>query len=134
MIWFFIPTDKSRIRKLIGSGSAAIEQEDLESVMSRVSYNYRDDYGMTYLYLKESLKRFFKRYNNINIHYSNLHIQVNGHVATAGLDVRVLVGEGKDRGYIAGNTSGALHIVFSLEKEKFRWQIVKTEGVPTNYF
>jgi len=133
-VYFFMPTDKARIRKMINRGTAAIEQEDLKGVMSCVSLNYRDDYGMTYLYLRESFRRFFRRYDGIDVKYSRLRIEVDDRKATAELDVRVLAGKGGDRRYIAGSLSDPIHIVFSLEKEKLKWQVTKTEGVPTRYF
>ena len=65
IIYLLWPSDESRIKKLFKEGSHAIEREDLETVMSKVSFNYRDEYGFTYLYLKELMKTVFKQMNDI---------------------------------------------------------------------
>lgn len=134
MIYFFYPTDESRIKKLIKTGATAIEQEDLKKVTSCVSLSYRDDYGMTYLYLKEGFKRLFNVYENFEIDYESLEITVKDKKATAELGVWVIVSHGADRGYLVGNAAEPLTIKFSLEKERLKWQVVKTEGLPKIYF
>ncbi|MGB9715893.1 MAG: hypothetical protein ACPL1G_05760 [Thermodesulfovibrionales bacterium] len=63
IIYIFLPSDEGRIKKLFKEGSEAIEKEDLDAVMSKVSFNYQDEYGMSYLYLKEAIKSIFQYYN-----------------------------------------------------------------------
>ena len=84
------PTDTGRIRKLIKEGAGAVESRDREGVMEKVSFNYRDDHGMTYLSLREVVKRELQRLSEISIEYENLEIRVSGDTATAQLDLRVI--------------------------------------------
>jgi uncharacterized lipoprotein YehR (DUF1307 family) len=133
IIYLSWPSDESRIKKLFKEGSKAIEKEDLDGVMSKVSYNYQDDYGLTYLYIKENMKRIFQQLNDIKIEYENLSIKVNNKVATADMDVRIIATMGNDTGYILGDLDKPAHLKFTLEKERVKWLVIKTEGLPV-YF
>ena len=52
IIYLLWPSDEARIKKLFREGSQAIEKKDLDAAMSGVSFNYRDEYGFTYLYIR----------------------------------------------------------------------------------
>jgi len=130
ILYFLWPSDESRIKKLFKQGSQAIEKEDLDAVMSKVSFNYRDEYGFTYLYIKELIKSVFQRMNDIKVEYENLKIKVNDKTATADMDVRIIAAIGNETGYIFGDVSKPVHLTFNLEKEKTKWLVAKTEGLP----
>ena len=130
LIYFLWPSDESRIKKLFKEGSQAIEKEDLDGVMSKVSFNYHDEYGMNYLYIKESMKSIFQQMNDIKIEYESLKIKVDKKTATADMDVRILVTVGDDTGYIFGDLAKPVHLTFTLEKERAKWLVTKTEGLP----
>ena len=132
-IYLSWPSDESRIKKLFKEGSKAIEKEELDAVMSKVSFNYRDEYGMTYLYIKELMKSVFQRMDDIKIEYENLSIKVNNKVATADMDVRIIATMGNDTGYILGDLDKPAHLKFTLERERVKWLVIKTEGLPV-YF
>lgn len=130
LIYLLWPSDESRIKKLFKEGSQAIEKEDLDGVMSKISFNYHDEYGMNYLYIKESMKSIFQQMNDIKIEYENLKIKVDKKTATADMDVRILVTIGDDTGYIFGDLAKPVHLTFTLEKERAKWLVTKTEGLP----
>jgi len=132
-IYFLWLTDESRIKKLFKEGSQAIEKKDIDGVMSKVSFNYRDEYGLTYLYIKEYMKRFFHQVSDVKIEYENLKITISDKSATADMDVRVIATIGNDTGYILGDLPRPVHVRFILEKEKVKWLILKTEGLPFKY-
>ena len=127
-LWLLWPSDESRIRKLIKEGAKAAESGDLDGVMAKISFNYRDDYGMTYLYLKEILKREFQRLSDISVEYENLKIQVSENTALAELDMRVIATSGNETGYIIGDIKSPLPLRLTLDKERTKWLIVKAEG------
>ena len=129
--WLF-PSDQSRIKKLFREGSAAIEKEDIDAVMSKVSYNYRDEYGLTYLYIRETLKSVFQRLKDIKVEYENLKIVVHDKTAEADMDVRIVATIGNETGYIFGDMPHPVHLKFTLEKERIKWLVTKTEGLPFN--
>jgi hypothetical protein len=134
IIYFLWPSDESRIKKLFKEGSRAIEKEDLETVMSKVSFNYRDEYGMTYLSVKETMKSIFQRMDNIKIEYEDLKINVKADkTATTDMDVRIIATIGNDTGYILGDLPNPVHLKFTLEKERTKWLVIKTEGLPFFY-
>ncbi len=133
IIYLLWPSDESRIKKLFKEGSRAIEKEDLDAVMSKVSFNYSDEYGLTYLYLKESMKSVFKQMSDIKIEYENLNIKVNEKTATADMDVGIIATIGNDTGYIFGDLPKPVHLKFTLEKERTKWLVTKTEGLPFKF-
>ena len=130
LIYLLWPSDESRIKKLFKEGSQAIEKEDLDGVMSKVSFNYHDEYGMNYLYIKESMKSVFQQMNDIKIEYENLKIKIDKKTAAADIDVRILATIGNDTGYIFGDLAKPVHLTFTLEKERAKWLVTKTEGLP----
>ena len=133
ILYLLWPSDESRIKKLFKEGSRAIEKEDLDAVMSKVSFNYSDEYGLTYLYLKESMKSVFKQMSDIKIEYENLNIKVNEKTATADMDVRIIETIGNDTGYVFGDLPKPVHLKFTLEKERTKWLVTKTEGLPFKF-
>jgi hypothetical protein len=130
IIYLLVPSDKSRIRKLFGEGAAAVEEKKPDDVMGKVSFNYTDEHGLTYLYLRKVFERLFRDADHIKVEYDVKDIEVNGDSATADLDVRVTAGRGQDTGYIAGDASRPLHIKFSLGKEHMKWMVDRTDGLP----
>ncbi len=126
LVW---PSDEARIRKLLKEGINAIEQEDLEHVMSKVSFNYRDDYGLTYLSIKEYMLKIFQQMNNIKIECENLDLMVHGKTASAEMKVRVVAQVGTDTGYVFGDFPNPKHLMIALQKEKTKWYVIKTEGL-----
>jgi hypothetical protein len=127
---FFFPSDESRIKKLFREGSLAIEKEDIDAVMSKVAYNYRDEYGLTYLYIRESMKSVFQRLKDIKVEYENLKIVVHDKTAEADMDVRIVATIGNETGYIFGDMPDPVHLRFTLEKERTKWLVTKTDGLP----
>jgi hypothetical protein len=129
IIYFLWPTDESRIKKLFREGAKAIENRKVEDVMSKVSYNYTDEYGLTYIYMKEALTRIFKRMDNFSVEYKINKIEVKENAATAEVEVRVIASAGQDTGYIVGDAGKPVQMIFYLEKVRTKWLVNKTEGL-----
>jgi len=133
IIYLLWPSDESRIRKLFREGAKAVEQEKIEEVMARISFNYADEYGLSYLFLKEGMSKLFQNMENIKVEYEFTRIEITEKAAVAELDLRVLATHGSDTGYIAGDLAKPFHMKFSLEKERTTWLVIKTEGLPLNF-
>ncbi len=133
IIYLLWPSDESRIKKLFKEGSQAIEREDLETVMSKVSFNYLDEYGLSYFYLKELMKSVFKQMDDIKIEYENVDITIHDSTATADMDVLILATMGNNTAYILGDLKEPAHLTFTLEKKRTKWLVIKTEGLPFNF-
>lgn len=129
IIYFLWPSDESRIKKLIKEGAAAIEKKEMDKVMSKVSFNYYDDYGFTYILIKKLLEDQFRTMSDIKVEYENLKITVKKDSAIADLDVRVIATIGNETGYIIGDIKKPMHLKFTLEKERVKWLVIKTEGL-----
>ena len=132
-IYLLWPSDESRIKKLFKEGAEAVEKKDIGTAMSKISFNYRDEYGFTYLYIRETMKSLFRRMNDIRIEYENLKIDVNDKTATADMDIRIIATTGNDTGYVLGDMPHPAHLKFTLEKERTKWLVTKTEGLHMAY-
>lgn len=133
IIYFLWPSDKNRIKRLFREGAAAVQTEDLDGVMSKVSYHYTDEHGLTYLLVKDGIKNLFNKMDNFTIEYEIKHIEVTDDTATAELDIRVIARYKQDTGYIVGDAAEPAEALFSLEKERTKWLIAKAKGVPLYY-
>jgi len=134
VVYLLWPSDESRIRKLFREGAVAVEKRNLEEVMAKVSFNYRDEeHGLSYLALKEILKEVFGKLSNIQMDYEIRKIGIKEKNATAEVDLRVIATRGEDTGYIIGDASSPVHLTFSLEKERTKWHITGIRGFPDQY-
>ncbi|PKL51865.1 MAG: hypothetical protein CVV37_04175 [Nitrospira bacterium HGW-Nitrospira-1] len=130
LITFFLwPSDESRIKKLFREGAKAIEQEKIDDVMSKVSFNYTDEQGLTYLFIKKEMGNVFQQMSGIKIEYEIISITVKDATAAADLDIRVIASYGQDTGYVVGDAAKPAHTRFFLEKERTKWLVSKTNGV-----
>ena len=129
LIYFLWPSDESRIKKLIKEGAAAVEKEEVDNVMSEVSFNYQDEHGLTYILIKQILGNQFKALSGIKIEYENLKIEVKEKLANAEFDLRVIATIGNQTGYIIGDLKTPARIKLFLEKERVSWLVTKTEGL-----
>ncbi len=130
IVYFIWPSDESRIKKLFREGAKAIEQEKIGDVMSRVSFNYTDDQGLAYISIKEGMGRVFQQMSGIKIDYEIKDITIKDKTATADLDIRVIAGDGQGPGYAVGDAAKPAHMKFFLEKERAKWLVNSTEGLP----
>jgi hypothetical protein len=133
IIYFLWPSDESRIRKLFRGGAKAIEQEKIDEVMAAVSFNYTDEYGLTYLYIKQGMARVFQRMDGIKVEYEITRLEIKDDGAAAELDIRVIASEGNDTGYAVGDAARPVHMKFTLEKQRTTWLVSRTEGLPLNF-
>ena len=129
IIYFLWPSDESRIKKLFREGATAIEQEKIDDVMSKVSFNYTDQQGLAYITIKGGLSRIFRRMSGIKIGYEIKNISIKGAAATAELELRVIASYGKGTGYVVGDAAAPAHMKFFLEKERTSWLVNSTEGL-----
>ncbi len=127
-IYLLMPSDAKRIRKLVGEGREAAIQKDLSGVMSLVSYNYRDRYGFSYLYLKETLKRIFKDYDSIEIDLKRLRVDVDSKdgKARAKFLLKAVGIKNGNREYILGSEEVYETVFLTLKKERMKWRVVET--------
>jgi len=133
LIYFLWPSDEARIKKLIREGAAAIEKKEIDKVMSKVSFNYQDEKGLTYILIKRIFENQFKTMSGIKVEYENLKIEVKKESATAEMDLRVIATIGSDTGYIIGDLKNPAHIKFTIEKEPTKWLVIKTEGIQASF-
>lgn len=134
LIYVFWPTEEAKIRKLIREAAGAVEAEDVEGVMSKISYNYQDERGLSYLVIKKSLEQRFQFYSDIEVEYDNVKIEVNEDKteATAALDLRVIATFGQsDRGYVFGDIQNPARPKLLLKKGGAlnRWLVMETSGI-----
>ena len=128
-VYIFYPTDEKRIIRVINNSEDAVAEKNIDKLMEYVSYNYRDDYGSSYIQIKKILQTVLSRLNDIKIERTITKISVRENFAEAELDVRVIASEGKNRGYIIGDAGQAAAIKIFFEKSSYKWLITEIEGV-----
>ncbi|OGW32388.1 MAG: hypothetical protein A2X54_07900 [Nitrospirae bacterium GWF2_44_13] len=133
LIYFLWPSDESRIKKLIKEGAAAIEKEEIDKVMSKVSFSYQDEKGLNYILIKKILESQFKAMSGIKVEHENLKIEVKDKSASAYFDLRIIATMGNDTGYIIGDLKAPTRIKLFLEKERATWLVIKIEGIQTSF-
>lgn len=133
IIYFLWPSDESRIKKLIKEGARAVEKKEIDNVMAKVSFNYQDEKGLSYILIKRILEGQFKAMSSIKIEYENLKIEVKEKLANTEFDLRVIATIGNQTGYIIGDLKAPARIKLFLEKERTTWLVIKTEGIQTSF-
>lgn len=133
IIYLLWPTEEARIRKLVKEASRSVEAEDVDGVMSKVSYGYQDEHGLSYAVIKKSLAQKFKFYSDIEVEYENLEIEVDNErdEATASMDLRVIATFGEaDRGYVLGDLQDPARLGLRLKKggPLNKWLVVGASG------
>jgi len=128
-VFIFFPNDKKRIWKVIAVSEKAIADEELDGLMENISYNYRDEYGGTYLLIKERMQTVFKRLDNIDTEVQLVKISVDKKQAEAEINVRVTASHGEERSYIVGDPVNWQSMKIFLEKLRFKWEVVKVNGL-----
>lgn len=124
--YLLIPSDEARIKKLIRTSAEAAETEDLDKLMSAVDYNYTDNHGLSYIYLKKILEQEFVRVSGIDVEYENLVVRVEGEKARADMDLRVIASIGEERGYYLGDLKNPLELKVELEKGPTgKWAVLR---------
>ncbi len=137
IVYVFYPTDKNRIRRVIGNCEKAVVAEDIDKLMGFISYNYRDKYGNGYLKLKKTLQTVFRRLDSIDIERNIKGISVNDKLAEAEISIRVLVSRHggspvatkNEKEYIIGDAGNSRTIKVFFEKTSYKWLITKVDGV-----
>lgn len=134
LLW---PSDENRIRKLFKEGARAIHEEKIEEVMAKVSFNYTDEHGLSYLFLKEGTTRLFAQAENIRVDYSIKNMEIKPETAVVAVEVRVSAGLSGEKGqgavYVAGDAAKPVSMKFHLEKERGKWLVARTEGLPAGF-
>lgn len=129
IIYFLWPSDENRIKKLFREGAKAVQEEKLDDVMSKVSFNYTDEHGLTYLLIKDGMKRAFQQMDNLSVEYEIKKIDIKDKTALVELDLRVIASSGQDTGYVLGDIDKPAHMTFYLDKERGKWLVGKTKGI-----
>ncbi|MCI0469884.1 MAG: hypothetical protein L0Y62_07490 [Nitrospirae bacterium] len=129
IIYFAWPTDEGRIKKLIKEGAVAVEKGETDKVMSKVSFNYQDEQGFTYVFIKKILTEQFRAMSDMKVEYENLKIDVKENTAAAFFDLRVIATIGGQTGYVIGDVKTPARVKLTLEKERVIWLVTKTEGL-----
>ncbi len=129
IIYFLWPSDENRIKKLFREGAKAVQEENLDEVMSKVSFNYSDDHSMTYLIIKDGMKKVFQQMDSISVEYEIKNIEIRDKAALVELDLRVVASFGQDTGYVLGDIDKPAHMTFYLDKERGKWLVGKTKGI-----
>jgi hypothetical protein len=127
LIKFILISEEKKIARVIEAGEKAIEAKDLDGSMKRLSYNYSDEYGLTYLQIKKFLEKFFQEFEEIEIEKDVLKIEVKDEEAQASMNLRVIITVQNQRGYLIGSSESPANIKIDLEKVRTKWLVKRVE-------
>ena len=123
-------SEEARIRKGVKEGVQAIEAKDLGKCLRHVSLHYKDEYGLTYLGVKQLLSKIFQEFEAFEIDLRDLRIiLLDKGVASVAFDLKVKASYGGQRAYIIGSGDDSNRIEMSFIKEGGRWKVNQVEGV-----
>jgi len=133
VLYLLWPTEEARIRKLVREAARAAEAGDVEGVMSKVSFSYQDEHGLSYAVIKRNLGEKFKLFSDIEVEYENLRVEVDeeGKEAEAAMDLRMIATAGdNDRGYVLGDVENPARLKLRLRKggPLNKWLVVSASG------
>jgi hypothetical protein len=133
IIYLLWPSDASRIRKLFREGAKAIEERNVEDVMAKVSFNFSDDHGLSYITLKRVIERTFREMSGIQVEYEIKDLVIKDEKATAEVDLRIIATYGKETGYVVGDAAKPARLTFTLDKERTTWLVTRVEGLKVDF-
>jgi hypothetical protein len=124
--YFLWPSDAKRIKRIIHNTKEAALRKDLQEVMKPVSFNYRDRYGFTYLYLKKYIEGLFQDVKHFEIEVSHIKVKVRDKKAEAHFLARIKAVETGHSYYIIGDEDVAESVILRLQKEHLKWKVIET--------
>ena len=132
LLYAFYPTDKKRIKMVIEDSTEAIMQEDLDKLMEHISFNYRDQYGGSYLLFKKRMEKVFTRFDDFDITADIMKVSLEEGGAEAELKMSIIASERAKRGYLIGDAVGAEDVRVVMEKSPYEWKVTKVERIADN--
>jgi len=127
LVAVFYPSDKKRINKVLNSCRESVLNKDIGQLMEHISYNYRDDYGGSYLVLKKRAEMIFSRFNEFEVAADVMKITVDREQAEAHLKVSIIATEDGRRGYYIGDAEKARDVRVFLEKSPYEWKVINID-------
>ncbi|MEK6690812.1 MAG: hypothetical protein AABY78_05875 [Nitrospirota bacterium] len=127
LIKFVFVSEEKKISRVIEAGEKALEAKDLDGCMKRLSYNYSDEYGLSYLQVKKFLERFFHEFQKIDIEKEILNIEVKEKDARVSMNLIIVVTLQEQTGYFLGTHAKPELIKIDLEKVRTNWLVKKVE-------
>lgn len=123
-IYLLMPSDEAQLNRLVQEAREAVEAGNVDGVMSVVSFNYKDERGMSYLLIKRLLEARMKGLTGISVEVSGLSVRSIEKAAYIEIDARASSGAGGSRSYWVGGEDHWLHISAKLGKEASgQWKV-----------
>ena len=118
----FVPESR-KVDRVIMNGEKAIENEDLPGVMSHVSEDYDDGFGMDYERLEKWFVNHFRSYDDIKIFIPYKKISVNNDIAVCSLRVSIGARNPITNEYelIYGYSAWGDELILDLTKTNNKW-------------
>lgn len=129
MLFYFNVFDLLRIKGVLKGAEEAVEQEDLEQLMSYVSIRYADPYGFDNPMARRFMSGLFKDFDKFEVAVEKPVIHIEGNTATVRLSLWISVDWDGHPAYLVGTNRTAAPVRAYLKKEFLRWKVVKIEGV-----
>ena len=126
--------DTSEISEVLNQMVEAGEKGMQGDLMDHVSIEYRDDYGASYLVVKNVVDNFFQKFSNFDTKFNNLAVSLDtsesgDKTAVANLDIHIIGYRSGAPVDILGTEDSYQNVTLELKKTKLLgWKITKAEG------
>jgi len=129
-----IPTDRNRIKGVVGGCKTAIVNRDISGFMENISFNYGDDYGNSYLLLKKRLAKLLDHFSDFEITADVMGMEIDEETAEVDLKLSVIATEGDSRKYLIGDAGWPQDMKVYFEKSpSLQWKIMRAERFKQNH-
>ncbi|NIT13158.1 MAG: hypothetical protein GTN99_02615 [Candidatus Dadabacteria bacterium] len=127
--------DPAEIEKVLKKMIAAGQAGTFEGVTEHVSFDYRDDYGVTYFAVKNIVQNVFEKFDNFETKYDSLAVTMSeaedgSKTAIANLNINIKGKKSNINHDILGKDSRFENITLTFKKSKLgEWKLIKSEGL-----
>lgn len=128
--------DPQHFQKLLGEMVHTANLKDIDGFMEFFSINYKDDYDVNYLVIKNTAEKHFRLFDSFEVVYEDVEVLVSENsdgekIADVSFDLIVTgVKNGVLQKEIIGQSGHLDYVSLTFKKSGFnKWKIVRIEGL-----
>ena len=121
-----LPNDIKKIEQSLAKGRRAMDEENVTKIMSLISRDYSDTYGLTFGSLRSIFARTFFQVDSIDVRYTIHAITLHKKTATVSIDITVSGIMTNTRHFIVGGEDTPQRLKLTYTKEGFFWHVTES--------
>ena len=125
-IMLLLPGDQKKIEDSLEKGSKAMRDERISKIMSLVSHEYSDTYGLSYGALQRIFARTFFQIDSIEVTYTIRSLAINKKSATVIIDITVTGSPAGNKQFIIGKPNSPELLTLTYTKGWLKWTVIES--------